>query len=404
MRIVIYVFLFLICYNAHADKLHKFCKSANTEKLNFVMELPVEIINNNYILDGVKIKGSNKTYCFLLDTGASTSCISKNITETIGVNVVLRDSISDGVRKEVADYSFCDLSFCNLNFTKVGVTILSDESMNIFDCCQRIDGIIGYNVMRNFVWQFIDGKVFISNKVDKLNNIGSLQKDKISKGSAPLIVAGFKDGYRATMLFDLGDNGTLEVSDNMQKYLRKKRIVKGHGSLATTLIGEVLSEESMRLVHIPGFFIGEDTLKNPIAYVGESILTCIGAGVLNYYNMTFDFPKYRLYIDLKKDNFDDSEFENFGFKYWVVNGEVFLRFVWENTEAYEKGMKYGQKIIQIEDLDLTKLVATESCKIYEEIDKILKYDTEKEFVTVKVLGINEELTLPKKKLFQGDVF
>ena len=403
MRLVIFILLF-VSYNAQADKLHKFCKSAKVKNIDFVMELPVEIINNNYILDGVKIKGSNRTYRFLLDTGSSISSISRDIAQTVGVNVLLKDSISDGVRKEVADYCFCNLNFCNMNFCKVGVTILGDESMNMFDFCEHIDGIIGFNIMRNFVWQFIDNRVIISNKMDQLNCIGSLQKEKISKGSAPLIVAGFKDGYRATMLFDLGDNGTLEVSNDMQKYLRKKRIVKGYGTLSTTLIGKVFDEASMRVVQVPSFFIGKDTLRNPIAYVGCSVFTCIGAGILNYYNMTFDFPKHRLYVDIRKENFNDSEFENFGFKYMIENGEVFLRFVWNNSDAYEKGMRYGQKIIQIEDLDLTKLKGKENCKVYEEIDKILEYDSEREFVRVKVFGINKELTLQKKKLFQGYVF
>jgi hypothetical protein len=334
-------------------------------------------------------------YRFLLDTGCQSSCISTEIYKELGLSAFFSDSISDGISKKAADFSFVNLSFNGLSFEKVGVSVHTQKELNSVVTCSDIDGVIGYNLMRACVWSFDHNELTVTDDVDNLNNIGQKQKGKISNGSIPLIVGAFVDGFGATMLFDLGDNGTFAVRNSMLKYLRKKELIKGKGSLYSTVIGEIQDTSALKLVKTPGFRFQNDTLKNAITYVGTSSLCSIGAGILNYYNLTFDFPKRSLYVKPMIRDFNEAKFTNFGIKYKIDNGAVVCQFVWENTEAERSNLKPGDQIVRINQLDLTDTSKYDECQL----KSIIEQELSGEEISLSVSGQKKLIVLPKKRLF-----
>jgi hypothetical protein len=378
-----------------ADNFKKVQAVAKLKNKDFCIELPIEIIDHKYILPGVRIKGSKKLYRFLLDTGCQSSCISTEIYKELGLSAFFSDSISDGISKKAADFSFVNLSFNGLSFEKVGVSVHTQKELNSVVTCSDIDGVIGYNLMRACVWSFDHNELTVTDDVDNLNNIGQKQKGKISNGSIPLIVGAFVDGFGATMLFDLGDNGTFAVRNSMLKYLRKKELIKGKGSLYSTVIGEIQDTSALKLVKTPGFRFQNDTLKNAITYVGTSSLCSIGAGILNYYNLTFDFPKRSLYVKPMIRDFNEAKFTNFGIKYKIDNGAVVCQFVWENTEAERSNLKPGDQIVRINQLDLTDTSKYDECQL----KSIIEQELSGEEISLSVSGQKKLIVLPKKRLF-----
>lgn len=403
MRYIGLLILISVSGIVNANNLSKFSKPSKLLTNNFLINLPVEIIHNRYILNNVKIKGSSKTYRFLLDTGASVSCLSEEIATEANLRVYLTDSISDLVEKKEVDYSFCDLSFSDIYFSKVGTVLLPADQINITGLCGKIDGIIGYNIIRKCIWQFNEDGVVLTDNIENLNNVGDIQQDKLTKGPLPYIVAGYKNGFRATMLFDLGDNGTLEVADKMIKYLREKEIRHGQGSLFTTLMRDSRDTATMKVVKVPGFFIGNDTIYNVITFVetGNRLHSTIGAGILNYFNMTFDFPKRRLYTRKLSDNFNDDNFNNYGFNYKVRNGKVYVRFVWNNSDAFNRGVECGQEILQINNLDFKNIKNRLDCELNEKIYEELYGNVSSGVVKIRIDGINGEIVLNRSSLFKA---
>ncbi|WP_372756350.1 aspartyl protease family protein [Labilibaculum sp.] len=396
MKNTLIVLLFcLLSTAAKADNFKKVQAVAKLKNKDFCIQLPVEIIDNKYVLPAVRIKGSKKMYRFLLDTGCQSGCISTEIYKELGLSAFFSDSISDGISKKAADFSFIDLSFNGLSFEKVGVSVHTKKELNSAVSCSQIDGVIGYNLMRACVWSFDHNELTVTDDVDHLNNIGQKQKEKISNGTIPLIVGAFVDGFGATMLFDLGDNGTFEVRNSMLKYLRKKELTKGKGSLYSTVIGEIQDTAALKLVKTPGFRFQNDTLKNAITYVGTSSVCSIGAGILNYYNLTFDFPKRNLYVKPILQDFDETKFINFGFKYRIDNGEVVCQFVWANTEAERSNLKPGDQILRINQLDLSDTSRYDKCQL----KSIIEQELSGEEITLSVSGQEKAIVLPKKSLF-----
>lgn len=386
---------------------HMYCCSNNYKKVqsaaklrnkNFTINLPVEIKNNKYILSNVRLNGSKKVYRFLLDTGAQSSCISKEIYDELGLITYFSDSITDGISKMNVCFSFMDVSFNDLHFDKVGVSILSKSSLNPNGDCSNIDGIIGYNLIRSCIWSFDSEGVVITDKLNSLKNIGRKQKEKISKGDSPSFVGGFVDGFRSTMLFDLGDNGTFEVKNNYLKYLRTKSIRRGDGSLYTTVIGDIQDTTACKVVYIPGFRFDSDTLRNVISYVapdiGNTNIVSIGAGILNYFKLTFDFPKRQLYVQNKAQYFNMSKFFNFGFEYKIAKKKMFIRFVWHDTDAKRAGLMPGQQILRINSIDFSEVNNLETC----ELKQIIEGELSKDQIELEIQGEGNIVILSKISL------
>lgn len=395
--ILLFLFVILQFSICEANNFRKVEAPSKLKNKNFCIKLPVEINNHSYILTGVKINGSAKTYRFLLDTGAKSCCISSDIATELGINTVFSDSITDGITKKSTDFIFCNLSFNGLKFENVGSSLHKRDELNFGNSCHRIDGIIGYNVMRKLVWSFNKGVITVSDKISLLDDIGEMCQDKISKGGAPLIVAGFVKGFRATMLFDLGDNGVFEVHNDLLQYLRSKKVIEGEGSIFSTIINEITDSVTNKLIKVPGFFIGNDTISNAITYVGNglNLSSSIGAGILDNMSLVLDFPKRRLYTKLYRKEFNNAKFVNHGFTYKISDNKVLVRFVWDNTKACEAGIKPGLQILKINDLDLAVLDSHSKC----EWSLLLEKELSGNELVLKVQGIEEDIVLMKQNLF-----
>ncbi|MDQ2179395.1 aspartyl protease family protein [Marinifilum sp. D714] len=399
MKYVLLILFFcctnVVCYSNNYKKVQSVAKLRNK---NFTINLPVEIKNNKYVLPNVRLNGSKKVYRFLLDTGAQSSCISQEVHDELGLLSCFSDSISDGISKMHVKFSFLDVSFNDIHFDKVGVSVLSNSSLNPSWDCSNIDGIIGYNLMRSCIWSLDSKGVVITNKLSNLKSVGLKQKEKISKGDSPFVVGHFVDGFRATMLFDLGDNGTFEVKNNYLKYLRTKKIRRGKGSLYTTVLGDIQDTTTSKIVHLPGFIFENDTLRNVISYVGPGIgdtnIASIGAGILNNFKLTFDFPKRHLYVLKKNENFNVSKFFNCGFEYRIVQKKMFIRFVWNDTDAERAGLMPDQQILRINSIDFSEVNNLETC----ELKKIVKEELGKKQIELEVKGRDDIVILNKMKL------
>ncbi|MGQ1911813.1 aspartyl protease family protein [Marinifilum sp. RC60d5] len=393
------MFLFLSSILCCGNNYKKVQSTSKLKNKDFNINLPVEIKNNKYVLPNVKLNGSKKVYRFLLDTGAQSSCISQEVYDELGLITYFSDSITDGLSKMNVNFSFLDVSFNDLYFEKVGVSVLSKSSLNPSGDCSNIDGIIGYNLMRSCIWSFDSKGIVISDKLSGLKNIGKKQKEKISKGDSPCFVGGFVEGFRSTMLFDLGDTGTFEVKNNYLKYLREKKITRGNGSLYTTILGDIQDTTTCKVVHVPGFKFETDTLRNVITYVapdiGNANIASVGAGILNYFRLTFDFPKRQLYVQKKDQDFNKSKFFNFGFKYKINEDKVVVRFVWNNTEASQNNIKPDQQILSINSLNLADISMCDRCELKLKIEKELLGNC----IKISVKGIKNEIVLNKKSLF-----
>jgi hypothetical protein len=384
----------MLLNSTFAQSVKKFQKCSLASS-HFVEELPTDF-NNVIIISNVRIDGVDRPLRFILDSGTSYSMLSKDIADEIGFKPTNGVAVNDGNERESLKLGMLNVYLGNVSFHNVGFGI---EASKTGPWCD-IDGIIGYNVMRTCVWKLGIGQTIITDNKKSFRDISSYYQGKLTYG--PLVVAGFENGYRATMFLDLGDDGTVEAATSRLKYIRQKKVVTGVGQPYLTMVGSGHGSKDAqsvtKLLEVPGFEFGGKTVKNVVVYTDDNPLfavDAIGAGILNYYQMILDFPGKKIYSLNIADEYINKGFKTFGFKYEREGNELRIRFLWNNSSAQRAGLKLGDKIEAINNIAVKKLLQTDPCNVYEQFKDVTS-------IQLKVAGHNAPITLKKEPLFNNE--
>lgn len=395
LSITCLVLLVSVILQGQSLKTYSKCKLKSS---HFIEELPTEINNGAIIVQTVWIEGVNRALRFILDSGSSYSYISEDIADKIGFVPSFKTSVTDGNEQEQTVLGLINLQLGSVLFSEVGVGI--DESVIARPLC-NIDGVIGYNVMKTCLWKLEAGRTVISDQVKNFSNFRDYNKDKLADG--PLIIAGFEDGYRATMLLDLGDNATVVAATSRIKYIRQKKVVTGVGQPYITMVGSGYANKNEQsetaLLEVPGFEFGGKTVSNMIVYTDDNpllMVDAIGSGILNYFNLILDFPGKQVYSQNIASQYINKGFKTFGFKCECLENKVCIRFLWNSSAASKAGLHVGDEIERINQVDMKNLLQNDACHVYEKINTILNGDS---VIELKISGCDELITLQKDQLF-----
>nr|WP_315207336.1 retropepsin-like aspartic protease [uncultured Flavobacterium sp.] len=160
----------------------------NAKNPNYYSEIPFEYVNGKII---IPVQINNKTYKFLLDTGAP-NCISKNLTINLNPKILNEIKVSDADdNKSVLNVvELPDLIIGNIAFENSLALSYNEEKNLVFDCF-NIDGFIGSNLLRNSIIQINIKKktLTITNEKSKLkfNNKNGTKLTLIGTQSSPYI-------------------------------------------------------------------------------------------------------------------------------------------------------------------------------------------------------------------------
>jgi len=397
IKFLIVLFYFSSCLSIKAQSLRKYTFS-KLKTSDFVERLPFSFENNVIIIKNVEVEGVSQKFNFILDSGSEFTFISEKVAKLIGFKSTSEVEITDGYEKLEMKLGFTNFKLGEVEFNNVGVIV--NDNVTMAKIC-GIDGYIGYNLMRSCIWQLKPENIIITDNIKSVKNIDSYNEQKLFNG--PVVVAGFTGGFNSTMLFDLGDNGTVEIQESRIDLIKKKEIVTGTGVAYTTGFGSGNKNENSihTLLKVPAFEFGGSLVKNMVVYTDTAPylpIDVIGAGILNYYDIVLDFPKKRIHSLCTLDEYKNKGFKTHGFKYNIVNNEMLVSFVWDNSSAYTAGLRVGVKISKLNDLYIKDLSSLVSCEKYRIIDTILNLKT----ISIVLCEANDDITLTKLPLFNSD--
>lgn len=177
------IILLLTVSSCAVSKAEKYLKEGKTVQQNFKETIPFEIKKGFIIL---KVKIDNKSYNFLLDTGAS-NVISKELATELNVKVIGSENIGDiyGLEKKT-DYTRIDnIQIGNLDFSETIAAITDFNSVPTW-ASLNIDGFIGSNLMQHAIWDFDFRKkqITITDNEEKLNLPDKIIENKLFIGYA----------------------------------------------------------------------------------------------------------------------------------------------------------------------------------------------------------------------------
>jgi len=321
------------------------------QQSHFFVELPYHEVNSKIIIE-IEVGGSKHN--FLFDTGAP------NQIEPATAKQLQLTNVTKAVTKDA--YNNIDTIYTSpIPAIKLGTVTFAGvpaliKDLGIFKC-YNIDGVIGSNMVRNCIVQLNSANktLIITDDASRLTlnpkNAIKLNTQRDSQ-SSPYIVISVGQHATGEFLFDSGNLGFIEVSQNYMDIFKKANAVSvmasGYGSHSFSGNGAEQSAAKKR-IKFDTMQIGGGTFNNVITETSlnnSSTGNRIGANLVNYGTVTIDYLHNKFYFEPITPQTDLNE------KTWQVsptfaNGQLVIGLVWDKLKDK---VKPGEQIIAINDV------------------------------------------------------
>lgn len=317
---------------------------------NYFEEIDFEIVHDKII---VPVTINNKTYRFMLDTGAP-NLISEEVANKVDLKKIETISVKD------ANNNVENLKIGNLNTLQLGNLTSENNTVLIQDInghpllkCYKIDGLLGSNFFKNSILKISvkQQKIWVTDKIKNLNlKLSSSKLKLIGDQMSPYIKINFlnDENYKGTeeLMIDTGMGGFYEISNRAFNILKNDNFFKilatANGTGSVGLFGAGKSE-TQYLLQTNYFKINDTQFSNVITNTSEDGNSRIGFEVLRYGDMTLDFKNKKFYFEANsKITLKESAPI---YVPTMLDNKFVVGFVWD--ESYHNQMEYGDEIISI---------------------------------------------------------
>jgi predicted aspartyl protease len=304
---------------------------------------------------------NNKTYRFLLDTGApnlfSTELLKEiNVAEGASINV--NDANNQDQKMKFAVVP--QLKIGNLVFENQAGLIYNFEEHNLLSC-YKIDGFIGSNLLRNSIIKMngANKTIIITNKIKSLNIDKKPIKMKLyGNQKSPFVELKFvgKNNEKASdmVLVDTGMDGLYDMSKRAYTIFENSKIFEAlytaTGIGDSGLFGAGDSSEQ-KLLEIENANLNQQIINNIMVSTTLDDNSRIGLDFLKYGDITLDFLNKKFYFESPKTI--DVKEKTPKFFTSVQNDKVVIGIVWD--EKLKLLMNTGDEVISANQIDITNI-------------------------------------------------
>jgi predicted aspartyl protease len=304
---------------------------------------------------------NNKTYRFLLDTGApnlfSTELLKEiNVAEGASINV--NDANNQDQKMKFAVVP--QLKIGNLVFENQAGLIYNFEEHNLLSC-YKIDGFIGSNLLRNSIIKMngANKTIIITNKIKSLNIDKKPVKMKlVGNQKSPYVELKFvgKNNEKASdmVLVDTGMDGLYDMSKRAYTIFENSKIFEAlytaTGIGDSGLFGAGDSSEQ-KLLEIENANLNQQIINNIMVSTTLDDNSRIGLDFLKYGDITLDFLNKKFYFESPKTI--DVKEKTPKFFTSVQNDKVVIGIVWD--EKLKLLMNTGDEVISADQIDITNI-------------------------------------------------
>lgn len=326
--------------------------NGGTDQVHYYSALQCENINDKII---IKIKIKDRTYRFLLDTGAPTT-ISAKLFDELKPGIIAKISISDvnAAKDSIVVVSLNEILVGDVVFKNIPTLIIEHNVM--FECFE-LDGIIGSNLLRNSILQIDESnkQVIITDDAERLNLKAKQSSEMfLDRQSSPIIWVNLKNKKQAKehLLFDSGMKGLYDLSlrhlELFQKQNIFKDIRKGIGSISLGLHGMAKDTTIYRL-HLPVMEINGHKLLNIVTETTLDDNSRIGASLLQYGVVTVDYKNKKFYFNPYTTTDMDASEKHFPVNLVPKNNQLYIGAVWDS--ALNTKISVGDQVVAIDGVN-----------------------------------------------------
>ena len=325
------------------------------------LEIDFEYLKQKII---IPVEIDNQTYRFCLDTESVTH-ISTELRDKLSLKSIDQWQLTDGNDRSqmVASFMLEKVTIGSLEFNQVEA--VSSPKYGAFKCFD-FDGYIGSDLLQDYILQ-IDleaKKILITKDIESLSIDPSLGQEMylINRQKTPYVWINFgQSSFRDLVMVDTGMHGIYDLSLETHKRLLDHQkinlIAKSNGAATTSAFG-LEKEREQFLFHFPSISIGDFTLINHVNKGTHAKNFRIGAKLLEYGRMTFDFINEEFYFEPHQKKVT-LELNKLFFNITSMDEKIIVGIVWD--ENLKQKIQFGDEIIVVNDWDLTK---TEYCDFF----------------------------------------
>lgn len=387
------------CHLFKASKTISLMKSGEVAQKEFNVTIPFEYRLGLIVL---KVSIAGNEYDFVFDTG-TPNIISVELAKKLGVDKTLEIEVEDSQEKKsnLGIVKIEQIEIGDIDFLNTGATIADLSSSNPMLACLKIDGFIGSNLMRKAIWKidYEHQKITLTNSMNNLNVSETAEKVKFEEDflGKPKINIKLDNVVAKNITVDLGSNGHIKVSkDDLNKLSITNPGISKVASFGTSSYGlyGIGNNDSTFKAIVPQISFGDILLKNTIVgFIGKS-KSKIGNKFFKNYDLVFNWFNNEIILT-KKQDYDYTAFSSYGFITVVDKNNLIISEIYENSSAYNEGLKLGDQIFQIDNVKYDNLSDEEACGIF---DKGLGFKGEEISITVLRNGEELNFVLKRKKL------
>lgn len=366
MRTFYAIIFILISIQSYAQK--KSMPFGTVKQTNYCDTIPFEYIQN-YIIVKAKINGNEAR--FMLDFGA-TNVISSDFKKKHKLKILGEVNSVDvsGIEKKTDVVSFENIQLGNLNFVN---NIGGVRDMNAVDFinCLNIDGLLGSNMFQNCIVQIDLSKkvIIITDKKEMLSFNENIVRNKleIDNQGRPYFTNIKVGDLILNLMYDSGSNTFFSIKDSISDDLIKesKALVLnesiGDGHIGINGIGNKIHKKRLLLHNVQ--ICGKE-VRNVVCTNSKISKNVIGNQILEYGVLTLNFVDKNYEFNAELNSQDYKKKKTLGFSITPKENNYIIGTVWSNSVAEKNGLKYGNKIIKINNFDFSKRTIENDCNYF----------------------------------------
>lgn len=378
-KITLFLFILVSMYSYSQKGIFKkgtIAPSVYNEKLEY------RLVNDLIYLD---VEINNNKYTFILDTGAPTTISTKVKGD---FEFLLKESIVDASNnsQDVNYVSIPSIKIGNLEFTNFAAM---QEDLSLLTEA-GVDGLIGGNIICRSAWDFDLEKnnIVISNTLNKEVVKKGFKEMKVAledTGTPTVSMKYFNKIGEENIYFDTGYNDFFYLSNDKFLEIKKANLVstfiEGNGVISQSAFGDGVGNTFLMPLEMS---IGGHKLPTFITDVDIDEESNLGAKWLTYYRTIL--YKNKLYFKANNTSMKKEVIAK-SIKIDFKGTELYITFVWNTPFTKEHNLKIGDKILSINNKDISSMSPEDLKKVksttFKEKEVLIEVNTKGNFVLVK---------------------
>ena len=381
--------------------------SARTTDSDFLVNVGFRLTQNTIQLEA-QAAGAKAPDTFVLDSGAPMT-VSDQLVDELGIlpaaSIELRGP-EDG-QQTVPVVSLPDVALAGLSFRDVGAVVSWVEPPSALACLSTA-GLMGASLMQAAIWQidFRSGQIAISSSLAGLKGLSDAMRLPFKRADAagsPRILVGVADNDNASLLIDLGFNGSIAIPAaqlaESGDHIPDSALIED-GSSSTTVFGSVAS--TARIGRLRELRLGDLVLHDFPVATGTAVSDFhVGIEFLRHFRVTIDWRSDDLYLELR----DPApalyaDFPSYGFAPQMQDGALVVGALWRDSAGARAGLALGDRLVEVDGQDTSAPDFATYCKV---LNAVALYGSRHAPISVTRLreGIRETFVIDRTPLLSA---